>query len=154
MINVAESIPMLTAADGAVVSSAGDPMGREFFWISGDIYWALKGATVGEGPIVVGIAHNDYTDAELTENLNQTGMEDPGDKIAQERGRRLVRRAGQFSVVAANEVLNDGKAKRTKAGFVLTDGFAPNFWAQNRSGATLTTGMVVQISGKIYGRWI
>ncbi len=154
VINVDENIVLGTLGNGAAITSDGDPMGREFYWISNDLYWQVDGLTVGQGPIVVGIAHNDYTDVEIAENLNQTGMEDPGDKIAQEHGRRLVRRSGQFGGGSANEALNDGKSIRTKAGWVLQDGFAPAFWAQNKSGAALTTGAAVRVLGKMYGRWV
>ncbi len=155
VINVDESIVLGALVDNSVISVDSDPFGREFYAISTDLYWGLDALTVGEGPIVVGVAHNDYTDVEMAETLNQTGMEDPGDKIAQERGRRLVRRAGQFSGVASNQVLNDGKVLRTRIGFVLTDGFSLAFWAQNKSNsAPLTTGAAINVNGKIYGRWI
>ena len=154
VINVDEAIGLLTLADNAVLGVDSDPFGREFYAISCDLYWSLFNHTAGEGPIIVGLAHNDYTDTEVAENLNQSGMEDPGDKIAQEAGRRLVRRAGQFSGVSTDEVLNDGKAKRTRLGFVITDGFSLAFWAQNKSNSSLTTGAVVNVNGKIYGRWV
>ncbi len=154
VINVNEVITLSTLADGAVISVDSDPFGREFYWISADLFWQLDGIISGQGPIIVGLAHNDYTDVEIAENLNITGMEDPGDKIAQERGRRLVRRSGQFAAINVNEVLNDGMVKRTKAGWTLTDGFSAAFFAQNKSGATLTTGASVRLSGKLYGRWV
>ncbi len=154
VINVNESNALLTLADGAVLGVDSDPFGREFFAISADLYWAMRNHTAGEGPVIVGVAHSDYTDVEVAENLNLTGMEDPGDKVAQEQGRRLIRRTGQFSGIGTDEVLNDGRAKRVKIGFVITDGFSLAFWAQNKNGGALTTGTVVETSGKIYGRWI
>ncbi len=154
VINVNENITLATLADGAAISVDSDPFGREYYLISADLYWMLDGGTSGQGPIIIGLAHNDYTDVEIAENLNQTGMEDPGDKIAQEQGRRLVRRSGQFANGVDNEVLNDGRVKRTKCGWVITDGFSLAFFAQNKSGATLTTGASVKVSGKLYGRWV
>ncbi len=154
VINVSESLALLTLADNAVLGSDSDPFGREFFAISADLYWNISGMTAGQGPVVVGCAHNDYTDVEVAENLNTTGMEDPGDLPAKEQGRRLVRRAGQFSVVSTDEVLNDGKPVRTRLGFVITDGFSLAFWAQNKSDAPLTTGGILNVQGKIYGRWV
>ena len=154
VINVDESIVLSTLADNAVLGVDSDPFGREFYAISADLYWGLDGLTAGQGPIVVGCAHNDYTDVEVAENLNTTGMEDPGDMIAKEQGHRLVRRAGQFSGVGTNEVLNDGEKLRIRLGFVITDGFSLAFWAQNKSNATLTTGAAINISGKIFGRWV
>ncbi len=154
MINVSEQITVGALANNAVEAAVSDPFGREFYLISADLLWNLRSATPGEGAIIVGIAHGDYTDPEIAEHLNVTGMEDPGDQIAKEQGRRLVRRSGQFSVVASEETLNDGKPIRTKGRFVMTDGFALSFWAQNKSGATLTTGQVVNVNGKLYGKWV
>ncbi len=154
MINVDEAIALGALADNAAISVDSDPFGREFYAISCDLYWGTDAVTAGQGPVVVGLAHNDYTDVEIAQALNLTGMEDPGDKIAQEQGRRLVRRAGQFANIAGNEVLNDGKEVRTRLGFVITDGFSLAFWALNKSNAPLTTGGQIGIQGKIYGRWV
>ncbi len=153
VINVNETISVGALADGVVVKSDGDAFGRDFYWISSDLYWGMTNHTAAEGPLVVGLAHGDYTVAEIAEALNITGMENPGDKTAKEQGRRQVRRAGQFSGVVGDEVLNDGKTIRTRSKFMVETTQAPAFWAQNKSSATLTTGTLIKVSGKLYGRW-
>ncbi len=113
----------------------------------------MRDHTGSEGPIIVGIAHGDYTVAEVQENLGLTGMEDPNDMVAKEQGYRKVRSAGDFSGLNTDEVLNDGKPIRTTGKFMITTGGTLQFWAWNRSGATLTTGSAISIAGKLYGRW-
>ncbi len=154
VINVSESLPLSTLASNTVLASNSDAFGREAFVVSTDLYWSIRGLTATEGPIVVGVAHNDYSVAEIQEALSVTGMEDPGDQIAKEQGRRLVRRSGQFSGVAANEALNDGKLIRTRLRFMVQELFGLSFFAWNISGATLTTGATIEIHGKVFLRWV
>ncbi len=155
VINVNETLTLSTLGSGVVLVSKSDNFEREFYAISADLTWSIRGLTLAEGPIDVGVAHGDYTVTEIKENLDLTGMEDPSDMIATEQGRRKVRRSGRFSGVAANEVLNDGKDIRTPIRFPLVGTVAQvGFWAHNLGAGALTTGAVIQCFGKIYGRWL
>ncbi len=154
MINVHENLALGALVDNVVIAADSDAFTNRFFLISADLEWAMRDHTGGEGPLKVGIAHGDYTVTEIQENLALTGMEDDGDKIAQEQGRRLVRSSGQFSGLSSDEALNDGMAIRTTAKFVIQDGQTVKFYTWNRSGATLTTGTAISITGKLYGKWL
>jgi len=127
-------------------------LGEDLFIISIDGWWAIRGMTAAEGPIIVGYNHGDLTDAEIAEFLS-VNVTDPDDIIANERRRRPVRKAGQFGVISPNEVLNHGEPLRTPMKFSIGDGHTFDIWARNESGGTLTTGGVVEIHGNIYGRW-
>ncbi len=97
---------------------------------------------VGDGPIVVGVAHSDYTDAEMEEVLENIGSWNPGDKISQERAKRLVRIIGTFQQVdisLGNTVLNDGKPIKTKLNWTLITGASLKFWAYNQGESALAT---------------
>ncbi len=122
------------------------------YCISADCLWAIRDLTAGEGPLQVGLAHSDYTASEIKEALEAGASFDPGDKVEQEQARRLVRRSGQFAGQVPQEIINDGRPKRTKLGFMVSQGFNLNLWVKNKSGATLTTGAVVEISGTLYVR--
>ncbi len=141
--------------DTAIVTSLlGGNFTEDFFWISTDLAWSSKGATAGEGPIVVGLAHGDYIAAEIVENLDVSFL-GPGNKIQQEQSRRLVRRVGE--IANANSIFHiapEGGLIRTKSRFVVESGKAANMWAVNKSGAQLTTGQSIHVVGTIYGRWI
>ncbi len=74
---------------------------------------------VDDGPMMVGVAHSDYTDAEIEEVIENTGSWNEGDLINQEVGSRKVRIIGIFDNPAtATELarLNDGKKIQTKLG--------------------------------------
>ncbi len=124
--------------------------GQRVFAVSMDVTTTIRAATPGEGPVQVGVAHGDYTAAEIEEWYeSQAGM-DPTDKVAQEKNGRLCRDIGQFSLVGANEVLNNGNLKRVKLGFLLEDSKGIDAWAHTST--LLTTGAVVNFSGKLYYR--
>ncbi len=149
------SIALSTLANNTVLSTAlfGSAFGEDIFIISIDSTWHIDALTDGQGPIDVGFAHSDLTVDEVSEALSAE-LTDPDDIIQKERARRPVRRSGIFhGKVGGNESLNDGKPIRTKMKFSVGDGHQINFWQQNLSGATLTTGATVRVSGTIFGRW-
>ncbi len=153
-IPVSGAITLSTLADAAVLSNALiAALAEDFYLISADLMWQIRGLTPLEGPIQVGLSHGDYTDAEIAENLN-SNLSDPGDKVEQEQQRRLVRKSGMFAGLLANEVMNDGKPIRTKCRFLINDGKTIDIWAVNRSGSALTTGAIIRCDGMVYGRWV
>ncbi len=138
-----------TAIFGALIAALGD----DFYAISADLMWTMVDGTGGQGPVEVGVAHGDYTIAEVKEYLD-VDMSDPGNLIAKEQNRRLIRRAGIFNVLSGAESLFDGQAKRLPLKFVINEGSPFNMWLMNRSGGTLTTGMLIRVSGTVFGRWL
>lgn len=149
-VNASLALGALASADvinGALFTNNFD---NEIFAISGDLQASLEGLTAGEGPIEIGIS-NDYTAAETEEALEATS-EFTRDPIQQERARRQVRSIGTFNGLSTEETLNDGKPMRKRFKFVVGDGYNMKMWAYNRSGATLTTGATVRLSGMIYAK--
>ncbi len=150
-------------ADNAV--AVGDLFGgaltEDFFAISADIDAEITGLTAGEGnPSVLGLAHGDYTAAEIAENLNVTLL-GPGTKIEVERQRRLVRKGGTFhgNDLSTNDSMKMGGrfgpgSTRIKLKFVVQDGKTIDVYVYNQSGAVYTTGSTCHFFGTIYGRWI
>ncbi len=138
-----------TALSGSLVAA----LTEDLYCISADLTWSIQGLTPGEGPVYVGVAHGDYSDTEITEALT-VSLTGPGNKIEQERSRRLVRRAGGFPGILAEEVLNDGRPLRIKLKFTVQNPKTIKLFAFNRSGAALTTGGIVRVFGDLYGRWL
>ncbi len=107
--------------------------------------WSLADFTnaIGDGPIAVGVAHSDYSDAEIEAVLELTGTWKEGDLTAQEIGRRKVRRVGSFQSSVADSqgiaVLNDGKPIKTKLNWILTTGKSLKIWAYNEGDSALAT---------------
>ncbi len=129
---------------------------RPEFLVSAHLAWALRGGTVGEGPIIVGIAHDDYTDAEIEEFIENTAGWTQGDKVAQEIARRLIRTVGKFALQASTatteQVLNDGKPIKTPLRFGVTAGQGLKFWAYNSGAGALMTGTVIEVNGVVWIR--
>lgn len=114
--------------------------------------WSLDGFQniQGDGPVIVGVAHSDYTVAEIEEWIENTGSWTRGDKVQQETARRFIREVGVFTADSASTetaVLNDGKPITTKCGWVLVTGQTVKVWAYNAGADALSTGGVVHVLG-------
>ncbi len=91
------------------------------------------------GPILVGIAHSDYSAAEIEEWIENTGSWNEGDLVAQEIGKRKIRQVGIFDASVGGDVLNDGKAIKTKLNWILLQAQTLQVWAYNLGGASVAT---------------
>ena len=109
--------------------------------------WSISGMTAGEGPLTIGVAHSDYTVAEIGECLQSQASIDPGDKVANEQAQRLVRVIGSFN---EDGVLNDGEPVRTKLNWLIAIGRTVDMFAFNESTAQLTTGAVLNFAGDLW----
>ncbi len=110
--------------------------------------WTVTGLVAGEGPIVVGYAHSDYTVVEIKECIESQASIDPGEKIAQERANRLVRIVGSLTGQAQN--LNDGKPIKTRLNWLIATGDFVNMFSYNDGSSALTTGATVRMNGDIW----
>ncbi len=150
---VSASLPLLTLANLDVLGEVfPDTVDKPTFAVSMDGLWSLINATPGEGPIEVGVAHSDYSDAEIEEWIENQGSWGSSDLVGQEVAKRKIRSVGEFANDVTDEVLNDGKPIRTRLRFMLNAGATLKYWAYNRSGAALTTGGSVSLSGNIWLR--
>ncbi len=117
--------------------------------------WIIRGGTSTEGPLVVGLAHSDYTIAEIQE-ATDVSVISSSEKIANERRRRLVRKVGAFKMFESNEQLQGDRGSEkvfTRLNWPIEEDFSLDLWAQNRSGATLTTGAILEFDGQLVGNW-
>ncbi len=134
-----------------IVDVSGSDFDREMFLLSAKITSSLRNLTAGEGPIHVGFAHSDYTAAEINEWFNANNFLS-ADKVEQEQGRRLCRDIGVFNGLSTEESLADGRPMSTKLRFLAQEGANLTYWARNSSGATLTTGGIIEFNGKIFAK--
>ncbi len=98
----------------------------------------------GQGPIMVGVAHSDYSDAEIEAWIENTGSWDEGDLVNQEIAKRKIRRVGVFDpqgedTTVATVALNEGRPITTKCGWILLQGQTLKQWAYNLGTAALAT---------------
>ncbi len=150
---VDEELPLLTLASKTVVGIGFDNSVNERTWISSvRATWTLKGLPPvdGDGPIQVGLAHSDYSDAEIEEWIENAASWNEGDLVAQEVGKRKIRSVGVFQSAASvdeDSVLNDGKPITTKCGWILLQGQTLKQWAYNLGSGAMTTGGQVLTNG-------
>ncbi len=114
--------------------------------------WSLIGKTIADnqGPIMVGLAHSDYTAAEIEAWVEQQGSWAEADLVAREISSRKIRRVGVFSEAASlgASTLNEGRPVKTKLNWILNAGQTLDVWAYNNGSAALaTTDPNVVVSG-------
>ncbi len=152
--NVDEDMTLGTlAAKTAVLQQFTDAVEERSLISSLQLLWSLIGKTVADnqGPIMVGVAHSDYTLAEVEAWIElQTGWAE-GDQVSREIQNRKIRRVGVFEETGqdlATQVLNQGRSVKTKLNWILTTGQSIKFWAYNNGSANLaTTAPNVVLSG-------
>lgn len=114
-------------------------------WLSSvKLNWAMDDFTPGtdDGPILVGVAHSDYSTSEIEAWIENSGGWSEGDLVAQEIAKRKIRQVGVFenpSAAVDVAVLNDGKPITTKCGWMLETGDTVRYWAYNTGTSALAT---------------
>ncbi len=116
-------------------------------WAKG--VWSMQKNVAGDGPLMVGLAHGDYTAAEIEEALEAAASWDRSDKIAVEQAQRKVRRSGTFDGVATEEKLNQGMPYFQKLGFIIEDGETVSMWARNTDSTARGGSPTVNFNGII-----
>ncbi len=107
--------------------------------------WTLGELTqaADDGPVLVGVAHSDYSDAEIEAWVEQGTSWDEGDLVSQEIARRKIKQVGVFGTtdISASEsvALNDGLPIKTMCKWVLITGATLKFWAYNQGTSALST---------------
>ncbi len=135
------------AEDDVTVTVIATVLTEERRILSIEASYAMEGLASTDGPIVYGVAHSDYTAAEIEESLEAAGSWDEGDLVAQERAKRLVRQIGVFT--DEETALNDGQPFKTRLNWRIAMGDTLQFWLWNR-GIQLTTGMEIKASGHLH----
>ncbi len=114
--------------------------------------WSNIGAAIDDG-LEFGVAHSDYSAAEIEECLEASASIDQGDKIAQEQADRLVRTIGimpSSGTTGSGRTFNDGRRIRTKLNWLLGIGDTLVVWMRNGSGTIYTTGSSLVVSGDMW----
>ncbi len=139
-----------TLLSGSVMSSASNKVRIasveiNFLW---DDATGFRDANA-DGPLLVGVAHGDYTDAEIEQCVESLAALDFDDTIQAEHSQRRVRVIG--SVSPKHEMLpNSGGLKKVKLNWTIGEGTNLKFWAYNLSqGVALTTGSGLHASGNV-----
>ncbi len=135
--SVDEQLAVGALAGQALVSQTFDETVTERTRVSSVIAtWGLRNWTPVQdaGPLVCGIAHSDYTDAEIEAVIENAGSWNAGGKVEQEIAKRLVRRVGMFEIpadISESAVLFDGRLTKTKLNWSLQTGQTLRLWVYN-----------------------
>ncbi len=141
------------AAKTLISSNLASSVNERTFCSSLRATWSLNSMTRGsdDGPILVGVAHSDYTSIEIEEWIEQSNSWNEGNLIGQEIAKRKIRRVGLFETpddALEAIVLNDGKPITTKLGWILLQAQTLKVWAYNTGiSALATTDPDVQVNG-------
>ncbi len=110
------------------------------------------GAEIDDGQ-EIGLAHSDYSAAQIEECLEAQSSFDLGNKQSQEKAGRLVRSLGFLSgraIADQSIALNGGRPVKTKLNWKLSTGDSLNLWIRNGSGTIYTTGAAIAVIGDIW----
>ncbi len=152
--NVDEGFSLGTLAGVTLASTVFDENVTERALISSLVAaYTLSDMTPGTniGPIMVGIAHSDYSDAEIEAYVEAISSWEEADLVGQEVAKRKIRRIGVFITSTADlgtQVLNEGKPIKTKLNWILNTGQTLTLWVYNMgANALATTAPICHLQG-------
>ncbi len=116
--------------------------------VSVSVSWSIVGMTAGDGPIVCGFNHSDYTVTEIKECLEISNSISVGLKVEQEKANRWVRPVG--SLEESQDDLNDGRPIKTRLNWLMPIGKSVEMFAFNTGVAGMNTGAVLKCTGSMW----
>ncbi len=154
-INNIVAATALASADvtsGSISDAAVDPY--RLMSVDASYSWVDIQAAIDDG-FTFGLAHSDYSAAEIEECLEAQGAIDIGDKVAQEQSNRLVREIGVIrstpgGAVTGSAIFNNGIPEKTKLNWLMSTGDTLNVWIRNQSQTIWTVGSNLAINGKFW----
>ncbi len=137
--NIDDVLDIGTLAANTLISAAlGGTVSEKTLVSSAVATWSVSDWTLaaGDGPLMVGYAHSDYTDAEIEAWIETSGSWQVGSKVQDEISKRLIRHVGTLVAppnenIGSQAILNDGKPIKTKLNWVLATGQTLRIWAYN-----------------------
>ncbi len=151
---VTEDFALGTLAAKTIIAQLLSDNLTEKAWLSSvKLKWAISQVTpvTDVGPVMVGVAHSDYTATEIEEWIENAASWEQGNEVAQEIAKRKIRECGIFDTPLAVQdavALNEGRAFTVKCGWMLTTGQTLRVWAYNMGGQPFaTTDPQVSVNG-------
>ncbi len=135
------------AANTGLLDRTDSSVADRAYVLSMEATHSIIGLAAGES-VQLGVAHSDYSLAEVEEWIENQGGWDEGDLVSQEINRRKIRTIGVFT--SEETALNEGRMLKTKLGFILNSGDGLNFYVYNPDAAGLTTGSEWTSQGHVW----
>ncbi len=137
-------------------------METSFRMLRAEIQMSLVGWSQSEetGPLMIGMAPNQYTNIEIEEWIEENGPSSPRDDTPMERSRRRIWILGMFvperGIDGQQSILKMSKVLKPQ--WTFTVGSSPggwNYWFYNWSGSAMNAETkVLQIMADYYGIWV
>ncbi len=113
------------------------------------------GKAIADDTLEFGVAHGDYTAAEIEECLEASGSINAGTKDQQEKANRLVRSIGIVAggvgdAASQGAPFNNGRPVKVKLNWTIQIGDTLSIWMRNGSAVVYTTGSVLAVIGKAW----
>ncbi len=122
--------------------------------VSAKLMFSWIDKTAADGAMEFGLAHSDYSAAEIEECLEASTSMAVGDKLANERANRLVRSLGTITgnqnVALGEAAFNDGNPIHVKLNWLLEIGQNLTIWMKNSSGTIYSTGSSISVLGDLW----
>lgn len=145
-------------AQSAVKSSAQLAITDDFRLLKTEYFVALSAFFQAVGDeVIIGIADNELTVAEIAACINADGPLDRNDRVPEELSHRAVWLLTQVkgtSTTVPDVPGNDGKAFECKLRWTFCNPEGWTWFAYNPLGLALTTGGQFKIVAKHYGVWV
>lgn len=146
-----DSIASLASGTAVKLTTTGpSTLTEDFRLIKVELSAAVQNLTDNDGPVMIGLADNELTIAEIAECL-QADVTDRNDRLEDEKATRPVWILSTY--IHGSEIANNGLPieKTIRWTFSNTEGFC--LFAYNASNSTNTTGDVVH-HAKYFGVWV
>ena len=152
--NINENMALDTLAGLAILVGTFDETVNERTLISSiEMIISVTGQTSSDendGPILVGVAHSDYSAAEIEAVIENLGSWNEGDLVNQETAKRWVRKLTTIQWPVGTDqsfVANDGKPIKAKLNWTLLQGQGLSMFAYNQGTSALLTGSEIFMEG-------
>ncbi len=156
-VRITPAVTIGALATLAVVKSVGTSATTSTLrFMSIDMSWAITDLAANvDDAFQFGVAHSDYTAAEIEECLEATASMGIGNKVQQERANRLVREIGTISptggtIVNSGIGFNGGIPVKTKLNWLMAIGDTLDVWVRNGSGTVYSAGTILAGTGTLW----
>ncbi len=155
------SVALGTLGQNVVIKVDGAPvvLTEDFRILKSEVYAEIIGLTGGEGAgLLLGIANDELTVAEIAEAINLSGPVDRNDRVAQERSERAVWLISALDELGGATVgryhgQQGGPMIEWKKRWTFSNPEGWIFFLFNED-AALTTGATIRIVATHYGVWL
>ncbi len=146
------ALDTLTVTSGSITTAANDTY--RLMSVKASYSWTDIAAVADDG-FTFGLAHSDYTSAEIEECLESQSSIDLGNKVAQEQANRLVREIGTIrstpgATIAGSAIFGNGRLVKTRLNWAMNTGDTLNVWVHNASNVIWTTGSNLNVAGAMW----